>query len=769
MKLFRRTGLELIQKNLNVETTSKYQKSLTWIKTINVKGSGYSTRELDSMRRPGEPACRQILSPHQLSDNQVLDGAGYIKNPSALEAFVGFPLADLELEGEICTSHSVIPRKLAFKISERLQSLNKKRYVVLEIGAGVGLLAMFTKLSLGGRLSYVIVDIPETLQLSYWVLTGAFPDANHYVVTDETRLPNQSDIDFFYVVPSAFDHLDLEVDFVVNCNSFGEMSAQTSNAYIRKSASLLSEGGFLYVSNIFGADAASSRTPADCEFPSELAVIECDNSTYYEYAGPNYVFFNILFKRKRNRCSSVQHRNSVLKFLYFATSFGVLGPKSNYFSQLIERKISPIEVANDLISEPHSSKSDILRLISQEKYSPRHTQGLSFHDATDPAEWDWPQSGEFAVRKFQYYVIEQISNSEHKAGDRRFRQNVSASLRATTRLLRQFGGNSDFYRAYLACAALAISDEELIRELLADTTKNSSPYWKLRYCWILESGGIFELARREITNVQVEDVDQSWHLMVAQLLRRLGKEKEANRIVKSVQSELTIDSVHTLGLPLLKYYAHFGDSINLRFWFLQQLGMFQGVHEQSRLLTFIKEAIPILQACRISACDFDYSQAQLFSKMRSLVSHVGFDLNVYFALIGVNEVQSVDEIVEKWTHASYDDYFSLATIARLLLSIGKEAEATQLAIRSSQLRGGVSKHDYFLGSLFFSNKLYATAAQFFEASCEATPEDIVARGHAAYCRAISPCFWEEVLTPDALPLIFQRDQTFYYGIGPIPR
>lgn len=95
---------------------------------------------------------------------------------------------------------------------------------VLEIGAGYGGLARSIKLFHPG-ISYVIIDIPESLYFSSAFLRLNFPRSRFCYVTDSSRLPSSiSGFDFVFV-PTLFAEALLGTEFTLFCNtaSLGEM------------------------------------------------------------------------------------------------------------------------------------------------------------------------------------------------------------------------------------------------------------------------------------------------------------------------------------------------------------------------------------------------------------------------------------------------------------------------------------------------------------------------------------------------------------------
>ena len=106
-----------------------------------------------------------------------------------------------------------------------------QRRVVWEIGAGWGGFARSFKV-LFPRVSYVIVDLPETMLFSALYLKHMFPEARFYLHETGDTEPDWS-ADFL-----LFAHTDLEIvrpprlDLVLNMVSFQEMTSEQVSGYV---------------------------------------------------------------------------------------------------------------------------------------------------------------------------------------------------------------------------------------------------------------------------------------------------------------------------------------------------------------------------------------------------------------------------------------------------------------------------------------------------------------------------------------------------------
>lgn len=122
--------------------------------------------------------------------------------------------------------------------------LREPGIVILEIGAGLGALSRTIKL-INPDVKYVIIDLLDTLVVSYGFLRASFPEATTKFVTDNTQL-SQLEIDSdFTFIPAQLIPLKgtsggvgsdemprLEFDLAVNTQSLGEMRQDVTEGYM---------------------------------------------------------------------------------------------------------------------------------------------------------------------------------------------------------------------------------------------------------------------------------------------------------------------------------------------------------------------------------------------------------------------------------------------------------------------------------------------------------------------------------------------------------
>lgn len=135
----------------------------------------------------------------------------------------------------------------ALKFYECLIALDKARFldavlgvadhkeVWLEIGSGWGGFGHAAKKRFPA-LTYVSVDLPQTMIFSATYLLTAFPDAK-FAIYPEVSLEeigaNLREYDFVFLPHYVFDKVDLDVDLAINMVSFQEMTTEQVTGYVK--------------------------------------------------------------------------------------------------------------------------------------------------------------------------------------------------------------------------------------------------------------------------------------------------------------------------------------------------------------------------------------------------------------------------------------------------------------------------------------------------------------------------------------------------------
>ncbi len=144
-------------------------------------------------------------------------------------------------------NHSIILAYYTYNIFNGYIGLGDIRSV-LEIGAGNGTLAALLHNKIK-KLTYVIVDLPETICLSMVFLTELFPDAR-ILMPHEERAHGFNEYDFIFLTPEQINTLeDNCVDLAINNYSFQEMSHAQIAEYFKLIQRCSKKGAYFYTSN----------------------------------------------------------------------------------------------------------------------------------------------------------------------------------------------------------------------------------------------------------------------------------------------------------------------------------------------------------------------------------------------------------------------------------------------------------------------------------------------------------------------------------------
>jgi putative sugar O-methyltransferase len=106
--------------------------------------------------------------------------------------------------------------------------------VICEIGGGIGGIAFATRKTLQKEMTYILIDLPESLIVSSYFLQMSFPEERVLLLGEEDV--SQVDLRQYGIVllPNhALPRLsDRTVDLFYNASSFSEMNAETASRYV---------------------------------------------------------------------------------------------------------------------------------------------------------------------------------------------------------------------------------------------------------------------------------------------------------------------------------------------------------------------------------------------------------------------------------------------------------------------------------------------------------------------------------------------------------
>lgn len=137
-------------------------------------------------------------------------------------------------------------------------SLGHSRKNVLEVGPGSGNLASLI-LHYFPDAKVTLVDLPETMQLSFFYLRSLFPNRLH-LLPNELSIPGAKGANCTFLTPAQLGVLsDTSIDLAVNIHSFQEMLYPQIDAYFSTFDRVLAHGGHSLIVN----RAEKSPTPME--------------------------------------------------------------------------------------------------------------------------------------------------------------------------------------------------------------------------------------------------------------------------------------------------------------------------------------------------------------------------------------------------------------------------------------------------------------------------------------------------------------------------
>ena len=123
------------------------------------------------------------------------------------------------------SSHAIKAINLSFYLHSLYEGRTnigpgKSKTVIAEVGPGIGLPPLNLRQRFKNNIKYYLIDINNTLQLSFYLLSATFPELRHVVLNKETNRSSLESSYFVYVTPDNVSLIDDDLDYVINCNSF---------------------------------------------------------------------------------------------------------------------------------------------------------------------------------------------------------------------------------------------------------------------------------------------------------------------------------------------------------------------------------------------------------------------------------------------------------------------------------------------------------------------------------------------------------------------
>jgi putative sugar O-methyltransferase len=202
--------------------------------------------------------------------------------------------------GRIPNDHVFLAYHL-LRLTCRFDGLPGPTGTVLEIGAGNGNMASLIKHYFPAK-RMVIVDLPETLQLSISYLGSLFPEAI-FILPNETDSGDHDRCDFLFLTPDQIERIPKEsVSLAIKMDSFQEMTAAQIESYFSLFERVLTSGGHSLVVNRVEKAPVASETAiqgeqvnrfGDYPWPSSWNDVYYLNSEFHMLVQQNNVFVRL--------------------------------------------------------------------------------------------------------------------------------------------------------------------------------------------------------------------------------------------------------------------------------------------------------------------------------------------------------------------------------------------------------------------------------------------------------------------------------------------
>jgi len=165
------------------------------------------------------------------------------------ESKIGNPY-QIEIDGKMYSWDYLQAIDEFYSIVDIFSIKPNEKSVICEIGAGYGRLAeVFLKVM--PNCHYIIVDLPESLIISYYYLSKIFKNTCKYEDSRDIKLYEHeilSSRKVTFLLPNQFLRLAQEsVDMFINIDSFQEMNAEIIKDYFKNILNL--KGKYLYLKN----------------------------------------------------------------------------------------------------------------------------------------------------------------------------------------------------------------------------------------------------------------------------------------------------------------------------------------------------------------------------------------------------------------------------------------------------------------------------------------------------------------------------------------
>ena len=243
---------------LIIEKLRHHCYHLTGVRVFDYRG--HHTHQREAFARKLQVLRQQDDSNLLVSESPLLGGFGHLIDGAL------FNVDTLKYY------ESLIALSKAGLLAQFRANSGKGKKVVMEIGAGWGGFAYQFK-TLCPNITYIIIDLPQTLLFSAVYLRTLFPSASVLTYGDgpmATLLKDYKSYDFIFLPHYFLDDIRVEqLDLTINMVSFQEMTTELVDHYVRKVYQL-------ECPNLYSLNRERSR------YNSQLTTVSSVLSRYYD-------------------------------------------------------------------------------------------------------------------------------------------------------------------------------------------------------------------------------------------------------------------------------------------------------------------------------------------------------------------------------------------------------------------------------------------------------------------------------------------------------
>lgn len=731
-----------------------------WRHTLDQRGREHDFAEMMMMLADGNPVNARIRDTTYLVDASLinLSDPEQVKILDAGEPDFGSPEKVIAADSAVYSSAFVNTVPLSARIIREISAIDVERPVVFEVGGGMGILSYQLLATLGQGIRFITVDIPEILIVQEWYLRNCLPHLSTAFIADaQSPLPDDADIVFVNAHIAA--NLDIGIDFVININSFQDMSADVANGYIRYIEAHISDSGVFHIQNTTGQSTSSVDEPSGYDFDSYWTTAEIGLAEAIETCLPGTELRLVMHRTK-------DAEDTVLRREIFDFCWHAMNVRSSW---------TETTVIDDMRSWPkrHTGKAlaDIVAgtslkgdfIIYQRDPSAAFTspQAAAVPTYGNPS---MPRTLADVFRHAQAAVITEMNVAAAAGIDANLdahRTAVRNICDDTVAVARRFEiYNSEYWSSQLASFLSGLGETGVADGVLEDVRANASTtIWQLRFARLALMHENIELARAFTGALAFErSSERSAYIYYLDTLIRLDG-TDTKHAVSDLRALI--------------------DDAGTRVAHLARIG---------RILARIAGPAATADAERAMArlCSSDATNAERAAY--DLISALGSDGNTEaaralwdMAIANPNGGTGLGLAISKATacwHASeydkaarylaaavesaWDRYYELGRIGKVYISLGDMHNGERCLMRSIELKPGNCLHYEFIGNTFLGDGQHEKAGHYFNLVREMKPymRHILAR--IVFCALPAHIRDAGVFgSIGTLDMIYQRGQSYY--------